>query len=185
MSWTRDEARQVFQDADKDKSGSLTKSEIRKYFKKNQAMKLRILGEDFQWKEMFAAMDTDGDKKFDLIEFTNYLLARSMFQDADKDKDGFLAMSEIKKYFEENPVQKDRILGPDFHWKDLFTDMDTDGDNKFDVYEFTKYLCKNADKDNNGFLPKSEKSKYFKKNSAEKNRILGSDFEWNDFFTHT
>ena len=69
----REEARQVFQDADKDKNGFLTKSEIRKYFKKNPAQKNRILGSDFEWKDFFTDMDKNGDKKFDLNEFTHFV----------------------------------------------------------------------------------------------------------------
>ena len=132
----------MFQDADKNNDKFLTKSEIRKYFKKNPAVKERILGSDFQWKDFFTNMDTDGDEKFDVNEFTNYLQARQVFQEADKNNDGFLTKSEIRKYFKKHPAEKDRILGSDFEWHDFFVDMDKNGDKKFDVNEFTNYVSR-------------------------------------------
>ena len=70
-------AQQVFQDADKNKNGFLTKSEIRKYFKKHSAEKNLILGSDFRWNEFFTIMDKNGDEKFDLNEFTKFLISSS------------------------------------------------------------------------------------------------------------
>ena len=70
-------AQQVFQDADKNKNGFLTKSEIRKYFKKHSAEKNLILGSDFRWSEFFTIMDKNGDEKFDLNEFTNFVISSS------------------------------------------------------------------------------------------------------------
>merc|ERR1711934_941592 len=70
-------ARQVFQAADKNKNGFLTKSEIRKYFKKHKAEKHRILGSDFDWKEFFTNMDKNGDNQFDEEEFTNFVTRSS------------------------------------------------------------------------------------------------------------
>ena len=70
-------AQQVFQDADKNKNGFLTKSEIRKYFKKHSEEKNRILGADFRWNEFFTAMDKNGDNQFDVIELTNFLISSS------------------------------------------------------------------------------------------------------------
>ena len=76
-------AHQVFQDVDKDKNGFLTKSELRKYFKKHPEEKNRILGSDFQWKEFFTEMDKNGDNKFDVDEFTNFLLRSSKLKETD------------------------------------------------------------------------------------------------------
>ena len=153
-------AQQVFQDADKNKNGFLTKSEIRKYFKKNPAEKHRILGSDFKWNEYFTDMDKNGDNQFDVDEFTNFIVAeaekvaeaqraaeaaataRQVFQAADKNKNGFLTKSEIRKYFKKHPAEKNRILGSDFQWQEFFTDMDTDGDKKFDEDELTDFVTR-------------------------------------------
>ena len=77
-------ALQVFQDADKNKNGFLTKSEIRKYFKKHPAEKNRILGSDFQWNEFFTNMDKNGDNKFDVNEFTDFVTLSSKLAEAGK-----------------------------------------------------------------------------------------------------
>merc|ERR1719174_1568613 len=77
-------AHQVFQDADKNKNGFLTKSEIRKYFKKHPAEKNRILGSDFKWNEFFTNMDKNGDKQFDEDEFTTYVVEAKRAADAKK-----------------------------------------------------------------------------------------------------
>ena len=70
-------AQQVFQGADKNNNGFLTKTELRKYFKNHPAEKNRILGSDFKWNEFFTNMDKDGDKKFDVNEFTNFIVSSS------------------------------------------------------------------------------------------------------------
>ena len=64
--------------------------------------------------------------------------ARQVFKDADKGKDGSLSKSEIRKYFKAHPIEKSHILGPDFTWKAFFASMDKDGDNAFDIDEFTE-----------------------------------------------
>ena len=79
-------ARQVFQDADKNNNGFLTKSELRKYFKKHPAEKNRILGSDFQWKEFFTDMDKNGDNKFDVNEFTNFVIHSSKLAGTKKEE---------------------------------------------------------------------------------------------------
>jgi len=135
-------AKKVFEEADKDNNGFLTKSELRKYFKKNPEEKERILGSDFKWSEFFANMDANDDGKFDLKEFTNYLQARQVFQDADKNKNGFLTKSELRKYFKKHPEEKDRILGSAFKWGELFDLLDKNGDKQFDVNEFTHFVAR-------------------------------------------
>ena len=135
-------AEQVFKAADKNNNGFLTKSELRKYFKKHPEEKEQILGTDFKWNQFFANMDANDDGEFDLKEFTNYLQAREVFQAADKNKNGFLTKSELRKYFKKNPEEKARILGTDFQWNDLFTIMDKNGDKQFDVDEFTHFVAR-------------------------------------------
>ena len=80
---TGERAREVFQDMDKNGNGFLTKSEIRKYFKKNRELKAELLGPDFLWNEFFTAMDTDGDKQFDVEEFVTYFQALIDKQEAE------------------------------------------------------------------------------------------------------
>merc|ERR1712203_706021 len=84
----------VFQDVDTNKNGFLTKSEIQKYFN------IDIPG--FRLNEFFTNMDKNGDNQFDVTEFMNFALAAAaqmVFQNADKNKNGFLTKSEIRKYF--------------------------------------------------------------------------------------
>ena len=71
-------------------------------------------------------------------------VAHQVFQDVDKDKNGFLTKSELRKYFKKHPEEKNRILGSDFQWKEFFTDMDKNGDNKFDVDEFTDFVVRSS-----------------------------------------
>jgi hypothetical protein len=64
--------------------------------------------------------------------------ARQVFFDADTGGDGSLSKTEIRKYFKSHPIEKSHILGPDFTWKAFFTSMDKDGDDAFDIDEFTE-----------------------------------------------
>ena len=134
-------AQKLFQDADTNKNGFLTKSEIRKYFKKHQPPP------GFRLNEFFTNMDKNGDNQFDVIEFTNFALAaaaQQVFQNADKNKNGFLTKSELRKHFKKNPMDKKFILGSDFRWNEFFTNMDKDGDNKFDLDEFTNFVISSS-----------------------------------------
>ena len=64
--------------------------------------------------------------------------AHTVFHKADKNSDGDLSKTEIRTYFRENPEDKYHILGPNFTWKSFFESMDTDGNSKFDIDEFTR-----------------------------------------------
>ena len=64
---------------------------------------------------------------------TGVAFARAVFHDADKNGDGSLSKTEIRKYFKTHPIEKAHILGPDFKWKVFFTRMDKDGDAQFDI----------------------------------------------------
>ena len=66
------------------------------------------------------------------------LFAHAVFRQADKNGDGSLSKTEIRKYFKTHPIEKSHILGPDFTWKAFFTSMDKDGDSHFDIEEFTE-----------------------------------------------
>jgi len=76
-------AKAVFMDMDRDGDGSLTKSEIRKYFKSHSIEKAHILGPNFTWKAFFEGMDTDGNGQFDLDEFTEMIVKLYHDQEGD------------------------------------------------------------------------------------------------------
>jgi hypothetical protein len=73
---------------------------------------------------------------------TGEAFAHAVFRDADKNGDGSLTKTEIRKYFKTHPIEKAHILGPDFKWKVFFTRMDKDGDAQFDIDEFTEAVSK-------------------------------------------
>ena len=62
-------AKAVFAKADTNRNGSLSKTEIRRYFKNSPHDKAHILGSDFSWKTFFAEMDLDNNGCFDMKEF--------------------------------------------------------------------------------------------------------------------
>jgi hypothetical protein len=68
-------AQQVFEAADKNNDGTLSKTEIKKYFKLNADVKMVLLGVDFHWKDFFNGMDEDGNGSFDIGEFTLMAIA--------------------------------------------------------------------------------------------------------------
>ena len=63
-------AHETFKAADRGSDGTLTKTELRKYFKAHPDLKAHIAGVEFKWKEFFALMDTDGDGSFTDAEYT-------------------------------------------------------------------------------------------------------------------
>ena len=71
-------------------------------------------------------------------------IAQQVFQEADKNKNGFLTKSELRKYFKTHPEEKNRILGSEFKWNEFFTNMDENGDNQFDLNEFTNFVTNSS-----------------------------------------
>ena len=63
-------ATRVFGAADKNGDGTLTKSEVKNYFRANAADKEALVGKDFHWSTFWGEMDEDGDGTFDIAEFT-------------------------------------------------------------------------------------------------------------------
>jgi Ca2+-binding EF-hand superfamily protein len=61
----------VFAAADKNKDGTLTKSEIKNYFRTQPADKEALLKRDFHWSSVWGEMDEDGNGTLDLGEFTH------------------------------------------------------------------------------------------------------------------
>ena len=72
----------MFHAADKNGDGTLTKSEVKSYCKKNPEDKRRIVGQAFTWKDFFSGMDTDGSGNFDVDEFTLAVVKSFQAQDA-------------------------------------------------------------------------------------------------------
>ena len=66
-------AQRVFKAADVNHDDVLTEKEVKKYFKSHARDMQTVLGKDFHhWKELFEAMDTDGDHYFDLEELVEF-----------------------------------------------------------------------------------------------------------------
>ena len=84
----------------------------------------------------------DKKNKKQKINSVSNTFAHAVFRDADKNGDGLLTKTEIRKYFKAHPIEKAHILGPDFKWKVFFTRMDKDGDAQFDIDEFTEAVSK-------------------------------------------
>jgi len=72
---------------------------------------------------------------------TGVAFAKRVFLEADKNGDGTLTKTEIKKYFKTHPVEKAHILDANFTWAGFWEGMDKDGDNKFDLDEFTSAIA--------------------------------------------
>ena len=114
----------------------MTHSEIRKYFKIHRDIKLRILGPNFKWQAVFGAISTAREGTFTLSEFVIFVLkhehdtrsrafAARVFNAADKNKDGELTHSELRKYCKAEPDVKLRLLGADFAWQSIFGVIDS------------------------------------------------------------
>merc|ERR1712230_124845 len=140
---------------DKNKNGTLTKSEIKKYLKdpKNAAAKELIRGGQ-KWSELFDKLDTDKNQLIDEQEFVAYCgsierieaaanKAKLVFQAMDKNENGTLTKSEIRKYLKDpKNAAVNRLLTSgleEFHWADLWKKIDTNNDELFDEAEFVAY----------------------------------------------
>jgi hypothetical protein len=83
-----------------------------------------------------------GDANAEIGTTEAVVFSHAVFCDADKNGDGSLTKTEIRKYFKTHPIEKAHILGPDFKWKEFFARMDQDGDAQFDIDEFTEAVSK-------------------------------------------
>ena len=141
----RKKLKEAFKDIDKNADGTISKSELEKYLSKKNMSKNQV-------DELVRKMDLDQDGIIDLKEFTYHYIEsiidvnynkslKEAFDNADKDKDGFIGMDEAKylmKYF--------------FGCSDLETfmdDVDVDKDGKINYqgklwfFSDTKTVCKN------------------------------------------
>ena len=65
----------VFDTADRNKDGVLTKSEIKAYLKNNMQLKGQLM-QDKGYKELFEGLDTDRDSKVSRAEWTMYYVSK-------------------------------------------------------------------------------------------------------------
>eukprot|EP00729_Bicosta_minor_P009252 gene9252-6687_t len=91
-----------------------------------------------------AAGDEDGGLAAGPAEEHANAWATRVFGAADKNGDGILTKSELKKYFKANTTDKEALVGKDFHWNTFWGEMDEDGDGTIDAAEFTSMAIKVA-----------------------------------------
>ena len=68
-------AKRLFEEADHNNDGWLTKKEIKKYFLAHPEQRQQILGDHFTWHAFFTEMDTDHNGKFDVGEWVDSVTA--------------------------------------------------------------------------------------------------------------
>ena len=73
--------------------------------------------------------------------------ALALFKIIDKDHDGSLSHTEIKKFLSTDPSVRLLLAGHDFHWKDFFAALDTDKDGLIQPEEFIKFYEKSVNVD--------------------------------------
>jgi len=91
----------IFKGADKNGDGTLSKTEIRNYFKANPEYKAHIVGKDFTWKSFFENMDLDGDGQFDVDEFIKAVTKDYHADLRNEDGSVYEPSNETKNGFEE------------------------------------------------------------------------------------
>ena len=137
---------EVFDTMDDNKDGVLSKEELYKGFEK-----VGKIGNKEEFEEVFNDVDKDGDGK---VSFGEYLAASvdkkkvlseerilSVFKLFDMDKNGKIDLYEFSEVFQHN----DEILVE--NWKDMLTDVDTNGDGNIDFEEFRVLMLKLVNKD--------------------------------------
>ena len=68
----------MFDEADRNKDGVLTKSEIKACLKKHVRLKGQLM-HDKGWKELFEGLDTDGDNKVSRAEWGTYYISKVLY----------------------------------------------------------------------------------------------------------
>lgn len=121
-------ARQVFADADRDGNGTLSKNEVRAYFKSHPEDREVVLGSSFRWKSIFARMDSDGDGKFTVVEFTRTVAGQVLAKKkAEARRAQLVELATKGKGFQASR-------------KALFVEVDTDGDGNWSWVEAFKAI---------------------------------------------
>jgi len=64
--------------------------------------------------------------------------ASQLFHAVDKNTDGRLSHTELKKYLQKAPWALPMLKGADFHWKDLWSEYDADKDGTIDQSEWVR-----------------------------------------------
>ncbi|KAM3172741.1 hypothetical protein ACTXT7_013921 [Hymenolepis weldensis] len=116
----------LFNKYDKNHDGVLDEKEIKRFFRDNN-MYLELCNENLMptpekpsrskggIKALFARIDRDGSNKIDCRELREALgednissqLVRKLFDEYDKNHDGYLDLKELKKFFQENKLYGD------------------------------------------------------------------------------
>ena len=149
-------AAEVFAAADKDKDGELTHSELRKFLKTHRDVKERVLGATFEWQRIFGEIEMDHAtatgtvavegqaRAFTEREFTCFVQKRDFAEDvftaADKNENGTLTHSELRKYLQQQHAHKLKLLGAEFEWQQIFAEMGTKQRGQFDREEFSAFV---------------------------------------------
>merc|ERR1712166_1680653 len=129
----RKEASALFTKADRDKNGSLSHSELKKEIQQDDVLRQRLSAA--KWKTFFLEIDVDGDGVITEEEFVTYYVktaaapepeadagaapavgeqelrkeASALFTKADRDMNGSLSHSELKKEIQQDDVLRQRL----------------------------------------------------------------------------
>ena len=149
-------AAEIFAAADKNRDGELTHSELRKYLKTHRDVKDRVLGATFEWQRIFGEIEMDGPaatgtvavegqaRAFTERGFTRFVQKRDFAEDiftaADKNENGALTHSELRKYLQQHHAHKLKLLGAVFEWQQIFAEMGTKERGQFDREEFSAFV---------------------------------------------
>eukprot|EP00043_Microstomoeca_roanoka_P004873 m.52385 g.52385 ORF g.52385 m.52385 type:complete len:411 (+) comp12697_c0_seq1:112-1344(+) len=163
MCRLRDRVREIFERADKDKNGWLSKKELKNVLHQDDDLRfeLRTAG-GREWKDFWAELDANDDGKIQEEELVEYLFkvqvekveghskviqerARDIFERADKDKNGWLSKSELKRLLHEDDDIRDELrTAHGREWKDFWQELDINGDGKIELEELTAYIEKTS-----------------------------------------
>ncbi|EGD81550.1 hypothetical protein, variant [Salpingoeca rosetta] len=157
----RAHVRDIFERADRDKNGWLSKKELKRVLHEDDDLRyeLRTSG-GRPWKEFWAELDVDNDGRIEEKELVDYLMkvltekaskhhaslkerAKDIFERADRDKNGWLSKKELKRVLHEDDDLRDELrTAHGRHWKDFWTELDANGDGKITLDELVDYIEK-------------------------------------------
>jgi len=215
------ELRKLFKAMDTDKSGGLSKDELKAYCDKNPEMKDRLsMGKpSFSLDAVFDEMSPGEDGNVVFKEFKRAVMKidsmstedasvvkaiRDIFSAIDKDGDGKVTKPELVEYCKNTPDMKKRLgVKKGFTYADLFDEMTAGKDSGVSFHEFKKALYKadglskgekkrmaevrkifaEVDSDGDGQLTKMELKTFCMSNPDLKKRLgVKKGFGWNMCF---
>jgi Ca2+-binding EF-hand superfamily protein len=215
------ELRKLFKAMDTDKSGGLSKNELKQYCDKHSEMKDRLsMGKpSFSLDTIFDEMSPGEDGNVSFKEFKRAVMKadsmsvedtsvvgaiREIFSAIDKDGDGNVTKPELVEYCKANPDMKKRLgVKKGFTYADLFDEMKAAKDGAVTFQQFKKALYqadaltarekkrmaevrkifKEVDADGDGQLTKQELKTYCMSNPDLKSRLgVKKGFGWNACF---